>query len=649
MRHPLLLATFGMLTLSVQAKDYTLSSPNGQLQLTISDQLVYSLSLGNTTLLQNSRLGLDIEGETTTARVKSAKAGKLTEHVDAFLYRQRTIDAQCNTLTLTLTTKESVEIRAYDSGMAYRFTTSRKGAYIVENELAYFEAAGSPSLTIAHTTGTDRPFQTAFQNTYVTTPLGQADTRLGFLPAVLDYDICKLTLLESNLESYPGMFLNAEGNRLEGRFAPVPTATSEDKWRHQEVVTEANSYIARCEGKRSFPWRIIAVSTDDRQMPVNDLVYMLADDNRIGDTSWIKPGKVAWDWWYDWSIEGVDFQAGINNATYKYLIDFAARYGLEYVILDEGWYNPRQGDMLTTIPEIDLPELVNYGREKNVGLILWTVFKVLDNQLEEACQKYAQMGIKGFKVDFLDRDDQAAVEMAYRIAQTCARHHLLLDYHGIYKPTGMNRTYPNIVNFESVFGMEEVKWTAHDAQDMPRYDVTFPFIRMQSGYVDFTPGGMRNATKSDFQPVYSNPMTMGTRAHQAAHYIVHDSPLTMLADSPSAYDKEPLYTRFLAQIPVDWDETRILQGQMGQSIVTARRKGSDWYVGGETNWEARDMALALDFLDEGDYHATVLTDGPNANKIASDYQMKQQTVNRQTMLQLRLASGGGFAIAICKK
>ncbi len=213
----------------------------------------------------------------------------------------------------------------------------------------------------------------------------------------------------------------------------------------------------------------------------------------------------------------------------------------------------------------------------------------------------------------------------------------------------MNRTYPNIVNFESVFGMEEVKWTAHDAQDMPRYDVTFPFIRMQSGYVDFTPGGMRNATKSDFQPVYSNPMTMGTRAHQAAHYIVHDSPLTMLADSPSAYDKEPLYTRFLAQIPVDWDETRILQGQMGQSIVTARRKGSDWYVGGETNWETRDLALALDFLDEGDYHATVLTDGPNANKIASDYQMKQQTVNRQTMLQLRLASGGGFAIAICKK
>ncbi len=638
-----------LLATTSQAKDYTIQSPDGALRMVVTDQLTYSLYRGDTPLLQDSRMGLDVRGE-KSARVVSAKSGKTDRKVEATFYRQQIIADQCSTLTLRLNTKESVEVRAYNSGVAYRFTTSRKGEYIIDNEVAQFKPAGSPILTIAHTTGTDRPLQTAFQNTYRTTPLSQADTKLGFLPAVLDYGTCKLTLMESDLEAYPGMFINVREDTLEARFAPVPTATTEERWRHQEVVTEAADYMAVGNGQRTFPWRIMAVSADDRQMPVNDLVYLLADANRIGDTQWIKPGKVAWDWWYDWSIEGVDFRAGINTQTYKYLIDFAARYGLEYVILDEGWYAPKSGDMLTVVPDIDLPELVRYGEEKGVGLILWTVFKVLDNQLDEACTRYSKMGVKGFKVDFLDRDDQRAVEMVYRIAETCARHHLLLDYHGIYKPTGINRTFPHIINFESVFGMEEVKWTAHGAQDMPRYDVTFPYIRMQSGFVDFTPGGMRNATRNDFQPVYSNPMTMGTRAHQAAHYVVHDSPLTMLADSPSAYDKEPDYTRFIAQIPVTWDETRIVCGTMGESIVTARRKGNDWYVGGETSWEARDIRLPLDFLTDGvTYEATMVEDGLNADKIATDYTLRKQSANNQTILDLHLASGGGFAIKLEKK
>ena len=354
---------------------------------------------------------------------------------------------------------------------------------------------------------------------------------------------------------------------------------------------------------------------------------------------------MAWDWWNDWGITGVDFQAGINMDTYKYYIDFASAYGLDYIILDEGWYNPKSGDMLTTIDAIDLPELVRYGQSKNVRIILWTVFNVLDKDLEAACRKYADMGIAGFKVDFLDRDDQEGVDMIYRIADACARHHLMLDYHGIYKPTGINRTYPNIVNFESVFGMEEAKWTKHDEKDMPQYDVTFPFIRMQCGFVDFTPGGMRNATAKDFQPIYYNPLTMGTRCHQLAMYVIHDSPLTMLADNPTAYMAEPEYTKFVAGIPTVFDETRILDGKMGEYIVTARRKGSTWYIGGQTNWTGRDLTVDLSQLGlKAGAKAIVYRDGVNAERNGCDYKTEIRNVSGSDKITIHLASGGGFVI-----
>ncbi len=642
----ILLATLSLFAFSVQAKDYTLSSPDGNIRMMVSDDLHYDLYMNDVLLLENSRMELDIRGEQKKHGIVSGKNIHISEQKYAYFYRKQSIVSEYNAIILKLNTKETVEVRAYNSGVAYRFTTSRKGDYIIDNEVATFAFHGNPTLYLAHTTRPEKPMEMGFQATYDVTPANSADSLLAFLPMVADFGTCKLTLMEANLDSYPGMFVSAKGNRLEGVFAHYPTVTYQEKWRKQEIVSERADFIAKDNGKRNFPWRIMALSTDDRQMPVNDLVYVLSDENRIGDTSWIKPGKVAWDWWADWGLEGVPFKSGINMETYKHHIDFAQRYGLQYIILDEGWYKPGDGDMLTTIPEIDLPELVRYGQERGVGIILWTVFKVLDNQLEEACSKYSKMGIKGFKVDFLDRDDQPATEMAYRIADACAKHHLVLDYHGIYKPTGMNRTYPNILNWESVFGMEEVKWTKRDAKDMPLYDVTFPFIRMQSGFVDFTPGGMRNATRKDYQPVYSNPMTMGTRAHQAAHYILHDSPLTMLADNPSAYEKEPEYTRFLANIPNEWEETRILQGRMGEFIVTARRHGNNWYVAGETNWNARDITLPLDFLEEGIYQLTLIADGINSDKMATDHTIEQRRVRNSDTLHLHMAGGGGFCMRI---
>jgi alpha-glucosidase len=409
-------------------------------------------------------------------------------------------------------------------------------------------------------------------------------------------------------------------------------------------VAETEDYIAKSTGPRTYPWRVIAISEKDTDMPTNDLVYTLAAPNRVGDTSWVKPGKVAWDWWNDWNLKGVDFKAGINTRTYLYYIDFAAKYGLEYVVLDEGWYDSSKGDLMHPIADIDLQRLIDYGREKGVGIVLWTVFNVLDEHLDEACQKYAALGAKGFKVDFLDRNDQTAVEMAERLAATCAKHKMMLDYHGFFTPTGMNRTYPNIVNYESVFGMEECRW-AKKTTDMPRYDVTFPFIRMMAGQVDFTPGAMRNGTKENWVECYQNPVSMGTRCHQAACYVVHDSPFTMLCDAPTNYETEPEYTKFIAQIFNEWEETRVLQGEIGKYIVTARRIGNTWYVGGQTNWDERTITLPLSFLNkEQHYVVTLLTDGINANHNAEDYQLTYQTCLSHETLNLKMASGGGFVL-----
>ena len=335
--------------------------------------------------------------------------------------------------------------------------------------------------------------------------------------------------------------------------------------------------------------------------------------------------------------------------TYKHYIDFASEYGLPYVILDEGWYTPQSGDMLTVIPELKLEELVDYGRSKNVGLILWTVFNVLDDQLDEACSRYSKLGIKGFKVDFLDRDDQEAVQMVYRLAEATAKHKLILNLHGIYKPTGLNRTYPNILNFEGVFGMEEVKWSKVE-KDMMKYDVTMPFIRMMAGPLDYTPGAMRNANKSEYRDIYNNPISQGTRCHQLAAYIIHDSPLTMLADNPTIYRQESECTEFISSIPnTGIEETRVLKGELGEYIVTARRVGANWYIGGMTNWTARVLDLDLSFLNSDHYDFTLFKDGVNADKNATDYKKERGVLNNQSTITIQLAPGGGFAIKLIKQ
>lgn len=648
-----LLLLSGNASFAAKEKKYVLSSPDGTLKVEISagNELAYQVMHGNDTILSHSNIGLVLENGTIvgkTPRITGERRRKIKDNIESPFYRFKEFVATGNELDLKLKGGFGIIFRAYNEGVAYRFYTTQSSDIIIKEEQAEFNFKEDYTAYLPYTTNDKKPMAMAYQNVYDITPLSKAQPKLAFLPVTVDCGSVKLTLLESDLEAYPGMFVQSQQGKygLKGVFAPYPAKTDFYPWRKQEYVTETTDFISRSRGSRSYPWRVLAITEKDTDMPVNNLVYALASPNRIGDTSWIKTGKVAWDWWNDWNLKGVPFKAGINMDTYKYYIDFASRNGLEFIVLDEGWYDPKSGDMLTVIPELDLPELIAYGKSKGVEIVLWTVFNVLDSQLEAACKKYADMGIKGFKVDFLDRDDQTAVEMVYRIAEMTARYKLTLDLHGIYKPTGINRTYPHIINFESVFGMEEVKWT-DIKNNMLLYDVTFPYIRMMAGPVDYTPGAMRNATKADWRAMYYTPASMGTRCHQLAAYIVHDSPFTMLCDAPTNYLNEQECVDFIASLPVEVDSTFIASGELGKYIVTVRKKDVNWYIGGMTNWDERDVQLDFSFLPEGmSYTAVLFKDGVNANKQAEDYRKETIRIDKDSRLTLHLASGGGFAMKL---
>ena len=648
-----LLLLIGNASFAAKEKKYVLSSPDGTLKVEISagNELAYQVMHGNDTILSHSNIGLVLEDGTIvgkTPRITGERRKKIKDNIESPFYRFKEFVATGNELDLKLKGGFGIIFRAYNEGVAYRFYTTQSSDIIIKEEQAEFNFKEDYTAYLPYTTNDKKPMVMAYQNVYDITPLSKAQPKLAFFPVTVDCGSVKLTLLESDLEAYPGMFVQSQQGKygLKGVFAPYPAKTDFYPWRKQEYVTETTDFISRSRGSRSYPWRVLAITEKDTDMPVNNLVYALASPNRIGDTSWIKTGKVAWDWWNDWNLKGVPFKAGINMDTYKYYIDFASRNGLEFIVLDEGWYAPKSGDMLTVIPELDLPELIAYGKSKGVEIVLWTVFNVLDSQLEAACKKYADMGIKGFKVDFLDRDDQTAVEMVYRIAEMTARYKLTLDLHGIYKPTGINRTYPHIINFESVFGMEEVKWT-DIKNNMPLYDVTFPYIRMMAGPVDYTPGAMRNATKADWRAMYYTPASMGTRCHQLAAYIVHDSPFTMLCDAPTNYLNEQECVDFIASLPVEVDSTFIASGELGKYIVTVRKKDVNWYIGGMTNWDERDVQLDFSFLPEGmSYTAVLFKDGVNANKQAEDYRKETIRIDKDSRLTLHLASGGGFAMKL---
>ena len=649
---------FTLATGGMQAKVYTLSSPNGRtsVEVNVQERISWSVRHDGQRVLAPSVISMSVNGKDIAydVTVRSSKIEKVRNTVSAPFWRQAFIEESYNQLRLLLTNDWLLIFRAYDGeGVAYRFvSTSVRADDRVTDERAEFNFYGDHTAYVPYSSGgKENPFRTSFESKYTVAPLSEfRSDEIAFSPLLVCLDNgIRVEITDADIEAYPGMFLE-KGDRdfsLKGVFAPVPFSVRETPTRGQVVVdsyTEDLAIIRESASRkepRVFPWRVLAIASKDTSLPVNNLVYLLASPNRIGDVSWIKPGKIAWDWWNAWNITGVDFSAGINTQTYKYYIDFAAANGIEYVVLDEGWSDPL--DILRIKPAIDLKELIRYADSKNVGLVLWAVSYVLEKDLEKACRNYSKMGIKGFKVDFMDRDDQTIPEQLYRIAEAAARHHLLLDYHGMYKPAGMNRTWPNVLNFEGVWGMEQLKWSK---EDIVEYDVTFPFIRMLSGPVDYTQGAMRNALQSDFLPNYSNPSSQGTRARQVAEYIVFDSPFVMLCDNPTAYMKEQETTDFITALPTVWDETRILQGEIGKFLVTARRSGSTWYVGGLTNWDARDIMLDLSVLAKGTHAATLFRDGVNATRNATDYKIESLSLPTHKPYNVHLAPGGGFVLII---
>jgi len=680
-------------------EQFTLKSPDGKLVshivATADNELTYDIVYRGVTLMLPSHIGLNRQyGKTVTGNMSVVRSSSraIDEIVPSPFTRQASMRNRCNELSLQLKDGLAVDFRAYDDGIAYRFRTAK--ACTVRFEKVEYNFAGDYNATVPYVINYDPnkfdvQFSSSFENLYENHRLSQLDrNRLSFLPLLVH---CpggvKMCLTETHLEHFPGLYLQAAQRpgapsdvRLEGVHAPYPKTLEQGGHNNLQLLVKGREeFIALLADGDELPWRIAMVAPTDAQLANNNLSYLLAAPCRVSDISWIRPGKVAWDWWNNWNIAGVDFVAGINNDTYKHYIDFASRSGIEYVILDEGWAVNLQADLFQVVPELDLPMLVQYAKQRNVGLILWAGYYAFDRDMERVCQHYSKMGIKGFKIDFMDRDDQIVTDFYYRAAAMCAKYHLLADFHGAFKPAGLNRTYPNVLNFEGVAGLEQLKW-APATWNQVQYDVEIPFIRQTAGPMDYTQGAMHNAAKGCYAPVWSEPMSQGTRCHQLALYVVLESPLNMLCDSPTNYDKEPAYTRFVASLPTVWDETVVLQGQVGEYIVTARRKGNTWYIGGITNWTPRDLTVDISqlFSPTGNSQsqpslqlaqAVLYADGVNAHRKGSDYSVTRLNLTANgwkgaapkaantivntttdegeaTLMHVHLAPGGGFLARI---
>lgn len=654
---------FVCLTLGMKAQQkLTLKSPNDKLEasITIGKTIEYQVTHAGDLVLDKSPISMTLtNGKYFGQNSKFAGSTKrgVNQNISATVYKRKLVVDNFNELTLKFKDGFHIVFRAYNDGIAYRFVSTLKDGFEVQDEQASFNFPTNPQMFVPYVQlqreSLEAQMWTSFENYYEYIKLSDWNMeRLAFSPLLVEsMNVKKVAITEADLINYPGMFLYPnKGKGLKGMFAAYPKVIEQGGHnRLQGLVKERENYIAKYDnGNISFPWRVIIVSENDSELADNDMIHKLATPSpKNMDFSWIKPGKVAWDWWNDWNLYDVDFKSGINNETYKYYIDFASKHGIEYVILDEGWSVKNNADLYQVVPEIDLKELVEYGKKKNVGLILWAGYYAFNRDIEGLCKHYSEMGIKGFKVDFMDRDDQPIVDFHYKAGEIAAKYHMLLDFHGTYKPTGLQRTFPNVINFEGVFGLEQLKWVKGD-EDMVTYDVTMPFIRMLAGPVDYTQGAMRNATKANYRSINNEAMSQGTRCRQLAEYVIFESPLNMLCDNPSNYMREEECTKFIAAIPTVWDETMALNGEVGKYLTTARKKGDVWYVGALTNWDARTLELDLSFLGNGNYKAEIFKDGVNAHRAARDYKREVIDVPSGKKMKISMAPGGGFAMKIYK-
>jgi alpha-glucosidase len=634
------------------------TSPDGNLTIALSleakprpylagERAYYRVTYKGTPVLADSPLGLDIQGadplEKDLEVVSTDKRSQDSTWENAF-GAKRTVPDRYNELTVSLREKNApnrrvdIVLRAYDEGVAFRYVLPKQEAIgdftlAAENTGFYFAAdAEAYALNMGR-------FNTHNEGEYVRTPLRAIKpASIINLPLLVEMPGGGLwaALLEADLTDYAGMYV--------GGVPGIPNAltcklSSPPRRKADEPVVGTTP--------KATPWRVLMVApTPGRLIETNYLILNMSAPCAIADTSWIKPGKAAWDWWSGSYATGVPFKPGMNTATMKHYIDFAAAHKFEYMLVDAGWAplspDGRTEDILKYVPEVDVPGIIAHGKAKGVAVLLWVEWQALDRNIDEAMALYEKWGAAGIKVDYMNRDDQEMVNYYEKVVRKAAEHHLTVDFHGAYKPTGLRRAYPNLLTREGVMGQEYSKWSERVT---PEYDVTIPFTRMLAGPMDFTPGAMRNAARGEFKALDVAPMSQGTRAHQLAMYVVYESPLVMVSDYPEAYEGQP-GLEFIERVPAVWDDTKVLAGRPAEHVVLARRSGESWYLGTMTNWDPRDIEISLDFLGAGEYEAQIFADGPDAYKAETSLEIAKKRVTAADKLAIHLAPGGGAAVIL---
>lgn len=634
----------------VTAADIVTRSPDGTVELAISHargSLRYSLSIDSQQVILPTGLSITIDG---TRYPTAASEAKVTQRkVDEVLHPvvptiRKVIRDVANETLIAFGDGSALRIRVADDGAALRWETALKadrvrvdaeqfGVRFAHDYLAYYPRPNG-----------DKYFSHQ-ENEFVRERISRAagPESLACVPLLTKVSTERFVLLtDVNVEEYPGLWVvGGTGKTLRAEFPRYPKEIRLDGDRDLKVVSR-EQHLAQTRGSRNYPWRAFVVE-NERGLLQSTFCYRLADPSRIEQTGWIRPGKVAWDWWNHWNLEGADFEPGVNQKTYLQYIDFAAENGLEYVILDEGWSDFGPENLLSVVWTIDMPALVQHGRDKGVGVILWMSSTALEKNIDKAFDQFNQWGIAGIKVDFMQRDDQVMMDFCQRVAEEAAEHRLLVDFHGGSKPTGLQRTYPNVLTHESVLGLEQSKWGDKASSEIA---VLLPFTRMVVGPMDYTPGAMDNYPQATFKPDHESPGSQGTRCQQLAMYIAFVSPLQMLADSPSKYRKNPVAMDFLREVPVTWHETVVLDAEVGNYLAVARQHENRWFVGALTDGTPRDLDLDLSFLASGRYRVRSWEDGPNTESDATQTVTAEKSVTNEDTLKVRMARGGGYAAII---
>ncbi len=651
----LVLLMSSMILNAQKVKSFEVKSPDNKiaLKLEIGAKMMWSVQHDGQQIIAPSAISLQLEGGELLgdqAKIANSKIEKVDQVISAINYKKAKIADQYNQLTVNCKGDYGLIFRVYNDGVAYRFVTNRKTELIVKNEEANFNFTNDYQAFIPYMWDYrgGQKFNSSFEALYKEINISKfATDSLAFLPLLVDVgNNKKVVILEADLENYPGMYLNKNQTNkgFMGVYAQYPLESKLGGYSNMNLIpTKRADYIAKSSGTSNFPWRAMVISAQDKDLLNNDMVQKLASPSRIADVSWIKTGNVAWDWWSAWNISHVDFKAGYNTATFKYYIDFAAANKLPYIVMDAGWSG--RTDIMKVIADVDLQQIVDYGKQNGVDVVLWASWYAVTQQVDQAFPKYAKMGVKGFKIDFVDRDDQIAVASLYEIAKKAAEYHLIVDLHGVFKPTGLQRTYPNVVGYEGVKGLENYKWAT---EDQPRYTVSIPFIRMIAGPMDYTPGAMRNSNKTNYRPIGAFPMSQGTRCNQMAMFVMYEAPFQMLADNPTTYMKEQECTDFIAKVPTTTDETVALDGKVGEYAAIARKKGETWFVSAMTNWTPREITLDFSFLGAGTYQATIFKDGMNADRDATDYKKESIKISSGEKVKIQMSPGGGWVARIEK-